>query len=158
MTDADRRREQSRLRMRAKRAADPEKYREMVRQWRKTSKGKKVIAAWRAKHRDYLEQMRRVYRGLPAPSRPKPAACECCGAVPGKRGLHLDHCHKTGKFRGWLCQRCKSRRRSPRRRPCGRAARCRVLAESWIVAFPFLFGHNPTYLVIQFSFFHTSKT
>lgn len=35
-------------------------------------------------------------------------SCEVCG-IPGedlKRRLHFDHCHKTGKFRGWLCHRC----------------------------------------------------
>lgn len=101
-----RRREQSKLRMRAKRAADPEKYRAMVRAWRKTAKGKKVVADWVAKNREHLEKMRRVYRGLPAPTRPKPGHCECCGCAPTKRGLHLDHRHDTGEFRGWLCQRC----------------------------------------------------
>ena len=34
--------------------------------------------------------------------------CHICGANEGdhKRGLHLDHCHRTGKFRGWLCSKC----------------------------------------------------
>ena len=41
------------------------------------------------------------------PTRPKPELCECCGHFPtNKRGLHLDHCHQTGRFRGWLCHGC----------------------------------------------------
>lgn len=34
---------------------------------------------------------------------PRPDKCEVCGE--GGR-ICLDHCHKTGVFRGWLCNRC----------------------------------------------------
>ncbi len=58
-----------------------------------------------AKHR-----MRAYYRkkaGLPLPTRPVPDHCENCKRyVPDGKGMHLDHCHLTGKFRGWLCNRC----------------------------------------------------
>jgi hypothetical protein len=46
----------------------------------------------------------RKRRGLPEPTRPQPLTCECCDEIP--RQFHLDHCHKTGRFRGWLCNRC----------------------------------------------------
>lgn len=36
-------------------------------------------------------------------SRPKPEQCEICGAM---GDICLDHCHKTNKFRGWICRRC----------------------------------------------------
>ena len=36
-------------------------------------------------------------------NRKKPNQCEICGAF-GK--ICFDHNHKTGKFRGWVCQRC----------------------------------------------------
>jgi|SRR5882724_2224459 len=51
-----------------------------------------------------LRYTRRV-QGLPEPTRLPPTACECCGKVTGKT-LHLDHCHATGEFRGWLCGQC----------------------------------------------------
>lgn len=42
---------------------------------------------------------------LPTPTRPSPAACECCGKVFSKTP-RLDHDHATGAFRGWLCDTC----------------------------------------------------
>jgi hypothetical protein len=40
-------------------------------------------------------------------SRPRPDLCEACGRPPNGMGaLHLDHCHSTGVFRGWLCHSC----------------------------------------------------
>jgi hypothetical protein len=34
--------------------------------------------------------------------------CHICGDPKSKqaRELHMDHDHKTGRFRGWLCARC----------------------------------------------------
>jgi len=42
--------------------------------------------------------------------RPRPEQCEVCGAfgTDTKKGLCFDHCHITGKFRGWICQRCNT--------------------------------------------------
>jgi len=34
--------------------------------------------------------------------------CDFCGNPPGKRRLCLDHCHETGRFRGWLCDKCNT--------------------------------------------------
>jgi hypothetical protein len=43
----------------------------------------------------------------PAPTRPEPSRCECCGNPPhGKQSLHLDHDHAANTFRGWLCMNC----------------------------------------------------
>jgi len=61
----------------------------------------------RAANPDYLIYARRK-RGLPEPTRPVPDACECCGFIPRKIRLHLDHCHETGAFRGWVCRRCNT--------------------------------------------------
>jgi hypothetical protein len=38
--------------------------------------------------------------------RPRPAACEICGFNQTRRPLAYDHCHQTGKFRGWICDNC----------------------------------------------------
>ena len=39
--------------------------------------------------------------------RPRPALCEVCNRRPDpKKGLHFDHCHQRGHFRGWLCRSC----------------------------------------------------
>ncbi len=35
--------------------------------------------------------------------------CAICGTAPTtKRGLHVDHCHETGKVRGLLCHGCNT--------------------------------------------------
>jgi hypothetical protein len=58
------------------------------------------------------EKLRRQRRAQDAsqkivPTRPYPAACEACGRLSTDgRQLHVDHCHVTGVFRGWLCSNC----------------------------------------------------
>lgn len=32
--------------------------------------------------------------------------CAICKNIPDRRRLDVDHCHKTGKIRGLLCQKC----------------------------------------------------
>ena len=55
----------------------------------------------------------RKYKGLPEPTRDMPEACEICGLIETRKhymgtvsSLCLDHCHESGKFRGWVCSRC----------------------------------------------------
>lgn len=55
----------------------------------------------RAQKRQYWWKV----RGISEPTRPEAEWCECCGRLPEKT-LHLDHDHRTGKFRGWICQQC----------------------------------------------------
>jgi len=39
--------------------------------------------------------------------RPRPEVCDACGGPPDpKRGMHFDHCHTHGHFRGWICRGC----------------------------------------------------
>jgi hypothetical protein len=39
--------------------------------------------------------------------RPRPLVCDICEGPPDpKRGMHFDHCHQSGQFRGWLCRKC----------------------------------------------------
>jgi len=49
----------------------------------------------------------RLRRGYPEPTRQPSICCEICGKIFTKTPL-LDHCHVTGKFRGWLCRNCNS--------------------------------------------------
>lgn len=61
----------------------------------------------REQERLRAEVKNRKKYGLPEPTRPRPEHCECCGGKNGDgRVLSLDHCHKTGAFRGWLCAKC----------------------------------------------------
>ncbi len=48
----------------------------------------------------------RIANGVPSPTRERPAVCECCGQVPKR--WNIDHDHKTGAFRGWLCIGCNT--------------------------------------------------
>jgi hypothetical protein len=39
--------------------------------------------------------------------RPRPLVCDICHRPPDPtKGLHFDHCHQHGHFRGWLCRSC----------------------------------------------------
>ncbi len=40
-----------------------------------------------------------------AVGRSKPLHCEVCGE---QREIHFDHCHDSGLFRGWVCERCNN--------------------------------------------------
>lgn len=42
-------------------------------------------------------------------NKPRPFNCEICGNLEGddrNSRIAFDHCHKTGKFRGWICGSC----------------------------------------------------
>lgn len=62
---------------------------------------------WNKAHPEVNRQTQRRLKGLPLPTRPAPDRCECCGKT-CNRHLALDHCHTTGRFRGWLCFACNS--------------------------------------------------
>lgn len=49
------------------------------------------------------EKQRQTRDTLKAIASPMPDRCDCCGA---EEALLLDHCHKTLKFRGWICNGC----------------------------------------------------
>lgn len=87
---------------------NPTKAAEYSKRWRTKNPEKARIAIenWKAANPEKVLRKMRRGRGLPEPTRDSPKLCECCGGPPDKRFLSLDHCHKTGKFRGWLCQRC----------------------------------------------------
>lgn len=59
----------------------------------------------RRRAKDKRRERGRREAGLPCPTRPDPDFCEICGHLSVK-SLAIDHCHKSGKFRGWLCLNC----------------------------------------------------
>ena len=71
---------------------------------------------WHSKHPDANKLKQRKYNKLPEPTRSEPLICDVCKKPETRRhkdtgklfALALDHCHQTGKFRGWLCSRCNS--------------------------------------------------
>ena len=81
--------------------------------WRKANpeRSKKTRDAWIENN----PEINRKYQGLPEPTRiyPETGQCEICGLPESSKHqcgtinrLSLDHDHKTGQFRGWLCSRC----------------------------------------------------
>ena len=60
-------------------------------------------AYYLAKKDRYKERARRSRGVTSAATRPRPEACEACGAA---IDLVFDHDHATGLFRGWLCSPC----------------------------------------------------
>ncbi len=90
------------------RAVDENRLRELSNR-NKIRRAHAALHGWCSSERERT-RMRNYYRkkaGIPEATRPTPEYCECCANPlnPGK-GTHLDHCHKTGIFRGWLCNRC----------------------------------------------------
>lgn len=48
---------------------------------------------------------------IAAIGRPRPSACDICGRDGSSHGsgkLVYDHCHRSGRFRGWLCNDCNA--------------------------------------------------
>lgn len=55
--------------------------------------------------RRYMAKQLRLRQDLAA-TRPRPTLCEVCGTSGDHRGIFFDHDHDSGRFRGWLCNRC----------------------------------------------------
>lgn len=52
----------------------------------------------------YGRQVARLKKEHPYPH--NNPVCDCCGKLCDKETLNLDHDHKTGEFRGYLCRSC----------------------------------------------------
>jgi|SRR4029077_1090571 len=64
----------------------------------------------RKKLKEKLRQFRKAnpnYYKIWERSRPTFWLCDMCSKPLGRWEIQLDHNHKTGEWRGWLCSRCK---------------------------------------------------
>lgn len=53
------------------------------------------------------ESIKKLNIVRPVPSINNPYPCDCCKKlIITTKTIQLDHCHKTGTFRGWLCKEC----------------------------------------------------
>jgi hypothetical protein len=81
-----------------------EKLREAHRKYIRDDKGE-LNAKYRHRHQRKIVQ--RAIDLETMAGRPRPEVCEICGGPPDpKKGMHYDHCHATGAFRGWICRGC----------------------------------------------------
>ena len=96
-------RERDRLKAAEYRRTYPERAKESYRKWRAALSPEKRKELRRRKSIKEWEKRRHEQDELAGRSRP--GACEVCHHVPA-RGLHFDHSHSTGNFRGWLCYNC----------------------------------------------------
>ena len=106
-------REKSRINQAKRRQTHREECLEYNRQYSKTAAGKKsnTISDWKRKRGVISDDYSSLYDEYL-----KAENCEECGIAFGKKGdgtntfKCLDHCHKTGKFRNFLCNKCNIER------------------------------------------------
>jgi recombination endonuclease VII len=101
-------REERNIYNRAWYAKNKERIRKYQRDWKRArpeqkEKSRIRMAALRAANPEHYRNYLRKRAGLPEATRPCPDLCECCNTY---KATHLDHCHVSGTFRGWLCGRC----------------------------------------------------
>jgi hypothetical protein len=111
------------------RAAHPGENARRAAEWRATNpeKAKAHAAAYRERNRATLAARERaryqadtsaaaernrlnaLARRVQEAGRPPGSACELCDDafdLTNTKAIHFDHCHATGRFRGWLCVKC----------------------------------------------------
>jgi Recombination endonuclease VII len=103
-----RNKEKSKAATLAWRAAHPEESRAHYRAYYARNRVRVIerTKAYAAANADKLRVYQRAYNGVPEATRPCPSHCECCGRLPGRRGLVRDHDYETNAFRGWICDDC----------------------------------------------------
>jgi len=97
---------------------NPEKHKEWGKKWREKNKEKlkeyqkkyKSQPEVRKRYKKYMEKWN-LNRREKIVGSPKPDICPVCMRKPAGGGrakgrICIDHCHKTNKIRGWLCDDC----------------------------------------------------
>ncbi len=59
---------------------------------------------WHAQRTANRRALREAKKSASASGRPRPDKCDICGG--NRIRIVFDHCHDTGKFRGWICSPC----------------------------------------------------
>lgn len=95
-------------------AENPEKAAEYNRRWRERNPEKRREVWIRHKYPGITDE---DYTAILAHS----GACDSCGGEPAR---HIDHCHTSGRYRGYLCKGCNQAAGLLRDDP----ERCRALA------------------------------
>ena len=95
-----------------RREADPIKAAADTLNWRKVNPEhqKRLTVRWRKANSAHYKTIKcelskawALRKQVAQAGRPRPELCEICD-LPGK--ICFDHCHVTGKFRGWICHKC----------------------------------------------------
>lgn len=69
------------------------------------------VGAVSERNAEYFRRVRKQAlkdRQEAAMGRPRPDKCEVCSGTDSHLGVVFDHCHVSGKARGWLCAKCNS--------------------------------------------------
>lgn len=104
------------------REENPEPHRAAVRKWKKKPENKEATARWirewhernpgshkRSQRRYDLQDRYGITPEEYEERRAEVTRCAICKTTdPGRKGFVYDHCHSTGKYRGFLCTLCNT--------------------------------------------------